>query len=240
MAPINIPLIDATTDALHAQGIELCHLYQFGDTVQEHIGTLIELARIPEAGRVVDLGSGVGAVSRLMQEQLPAAQFTLVNLSAHQQTYAPKWMRQVVCDMTCTPFPAESFDSALAIFAFSQAELFAALREAYRLLVPGGTLLVYDVLRISGDNSKLDPHCCQARTGAEVLDAARAVGFTLCTFAAPTEYGYTIDDEALRAEILTDFEGTGPGLWQLQKPSSATRCALPLPQKSRTATARTG
>lgn len=217
MAPINIPLIDATTDALHAQGIELCHLYQFGDTVQEHIQTLIGLTRIPVVGRVVDLGSGVGAVSRLMQEQLPAARFTLVNLSAHQHTYAPSWMRQVVCDMTATPFPAESFDTALAIFAFSQVDLDAALLETYRLLVPGGTLLVYDVLRISGDNSKLDPHCCQARTGGEVLDAARAVGFTLCAFMAPKTYGYTIDDEALRAEILKDFEGTGPGLWQLRK-----------------------
>ena len=220
LAPLDLDAIDRVTDYLIAEhNLRLCLLYQFGADLDEHIEIFAQLARIPPGGRVVDLGSGVGEVSRLLQKQVPGATFSLVNLSSHQHYYAPEWMEKHACDLTSVPLPSASFDSALAIFSFSQCDLDAALREAFRLLIPGGTLLVYDVLRLSGDNSRLDRLCCQARTRDEVADAAMRAGFSCEAFYQPTNYDYTIDDTSLREQVLQEFEGTGPGLWQLIKPA---------------------
>lgn len=200
----------------------LLHLYQFGETTAEHVGTLASLARIQPGSRVIDLGSGVGGFSRIAQQLVPDASFTLVNLAERQHDFAPEHMQKLVCDFTRVPLPDSSFDSAVAIFSFSQVEdVKPALAEAFRLLCPGGTLLVYDVLRVSGDNSRLDKLCCKARTERELSDAALACGFTEAVFVRPSTFTYTLKDQQILAEVLKEFEGTAPGIWQVRKPVNA-------------------
>ena len=101
---------------------------------------------------VLDVGCGLGACTALFADGYPSASVTGINYSARQIAYAqdnhahPR-VRFHRMDATALAFPDQSFEcihSVEAAMHFRPRHAFFA--EARRLLVPGGRLILTDVL----------------------------------------------------------------------------------------------
>ena len=94
--------------------------------------------------RILDLGGGgEGVIGRLRGRQVVA-----VDIRKEELDEAPSGPVKVVADARDLPFPDASFDAATAFFFLmyvSVTDRAAVLREAHRVLRPGGTLRIWDV-----------------------------------------------------------------------------------------------
>ena len=114
---------------------------------------MMEMAGIKDKDRVLDAGCGVGGSSLFMASVL-GCRVTGISLSQGQiekaRQYAEKRKQQglvdfLVMDYCNTTFPNESFDVIWGCESICYAPDKAAfIKEAYRLLKPGGRLVVAD------------------------------------------------------------------------------------------------
>jgi demethylmenaquinone methyltransferase / 2-methoxy-6-polyprenyl-1,4-benzoquinol methylase len=113
---------------------------------------VIRKANIPAKGKVLDLGSGTGDLSREALKQVPgcfpiAADFTLnMMLVGKRQTGKPQaWSG---ADALNLPFQNETFDAVISGFLMRNVvDLDQALAEQLRVLKPGGRLVILDTTR---------------------------------------------------------------------------------------------
>jgi len=93
--------------------------------------------------RIIDLGGGgEGVIGRLR-----GAQVTAVDIRQQELDDAPAGPVKVVADARRLPFPDRSFDAATAFFFLMYVpgeDRSKVLKEAYRVLRPGGTLQIWD------------------------------------------------------------------------------------------------
>ncbi|MGN0746449.1 MAG: class I SAM-dependent methyltransferase [Aristaeellaceae bacterium] len=95
------------------------------------------------AGSILDLGGGgEGVIGRVY-----GAQVTAIDVSRDELDEAPGDCRKLVMDATAMTFPDSSFDHVTSFYTLmymTVTEQRAALKEAARVLRPGGTLHVWD------------------------------------------------------------------------------------------------
>lgn len=109
-----------------------------------------------QKAHLVELGCGTGAGTRMVAEALPSTQISAMDLSRPYLNYTRKNLGPlnnvdlVHSDATDTPFKDNFFAGAFSIFLFH--ELPAQIRlkvlsEAWRVLKPGGTLVLVDSIQ---------------------------------------------------------------------------------------------
>lgn len=104
---------------------------------EEHTRRMIELGKLKTHSNILDMGAGAGETVRLLNE---------MGYAAHGIDIEPRSELIERGDMLHTQFPDESFEGVISQCAFYvSGDVRSALREAYRLLRPGGVLMLSDV-----------------------------------------------------------------------------------------------
>lgn len=177
----NIEAIEAATDTCVKQGMRVLNAYLLAEDEPAHARRLLELMRPPQGAVVLDAGCGVGELARLMNLQRPDLTFKLLNVSAGQLAQCPEGMEKIEASYEATGLPDASVD--VVIFAFSlchAADWLAVLREAVRVLKPGGIVFVFDMARTDDGNGLMrEMLSADAYRPDTVADVARRAGLAL-------------------------------------------------------------
>lgn len=115
-------------------------------------------------GHWLELGCGTGSATRSVLETFPTTKVTAMDLSAPYLKIAQEHLRRysnvgfLQADVTDLDFKNDTFDAVYSVFMLHElpkAERESMLREAYRVLRPGGVMVVADSLQ-KGDEPELD------------------------------------------------------------------------------------
>jgi ubiquinone/menaquinone biosynthesis C-methylase UbiE len=143
------------------------------------------LAFIPRKdGTILDVACGKGATTRYLLNYYPTSSVTAINISEKQlewcRSRAPR-CRFLLMSATEMEFGDASFDNVICVeaaFHFNTRERF--FREAYRILKPGGKLVLSDIIR-SADAPEIRPRSPEAfwpsRNYVQDLDEYRTLCF---------------------------------------------------------------
>ncbi len=111
---------------------------------------VIRLARLQPGDSLLDLGAGTGdlafeALRQQPQARVFAVDFTLEMMRLGQRRGTLPWSS---ADALCLPFPEAAFDAVVSGFLLRNVvAVQKALQEQYRVLKPGGRIVVLDTTR---------------------------------------------------------------------------------------------
>ena len=101
------------------------------------------LERLPEEGRVLSLGCGIGVHEASLRTRRPGLDLVCTDLQDEMLAQVPPHLTRVGVDMRSMPFADGSFDAVYEITALVFVpDPEAALFEMARVLCPGGLLLL--------------------------------------------------------------------------------------------------
>lgn len=195
-------LVEMIAAALRAAGIEPASATtaDLAGVDEFHIGgrgatlALAERMGIGQDSTVLDIGSGLGGTARTLAESFGCT-VTGIDLTPSFCSAATALSRWTglddrttfrVGDACALDLADDSFDAAITIHAaMNIPDKSAVYREAYRVVRPGGTFAVYDVLRGEGGDVRFPvpwarkPSMSHLAKPEEMRDMLAAAGFAL-------------------------------------------------------------
>lgn len=159
--PFNLEMVEVATIAAIAAGHPVLQTHYYGGTDEAHVEQLLDWLDPALGSMVIDAGSGLGEVSRLMAEMRPDLAFLLVNLSPLQLSLGPadseRFQRLHADCQDLRGFVPDEFAQAVMFSsALCQMDAELALAEAYRVLSTDGVLLVNDMARLDDQSQELE------------------------------------------------------------------------------------
>lgn len=151
---INQHVLDAVSRQALEHDFRLLQGFRLAPTDFGHMFALLNFLDPPVNSYWLDVGCGFGEPAKIMHSIRPDLQFFLLNNNRLQLDHAPAMFERVYADMHELPFADGLFDGAMFLYSLCHAdELCQVLREAARVVRPGGILFIYDYLRHSGDDA---------------------------------------------------------------------------------------
>ncbi|MEU4999094.1 methyltransferase domain-containing protein [Streptomyces sp. NPDC021622] len=145
-------------DAPHPAGLDLVTLSS--EAQDRYTDYLISVLHLRPGRRFLDIGCGPGRPAARLAEQT-GAHVTGISVSKEQIDRANRLaagseqLTFEVADATRLPYDDESFDGAWAVESIGHMDRAKALKEAWRVLRPGGELLVLEAV-LTADPSEAD------------------------------------------------------------------------------------
>lgn len=107
------------------------------------VGTLIDMMAPQPGERILDVGSGSGALDRMIARRFPANPIVATDVNPFLQREAAALTRDATIEFRLAnaealAFPDASFDCAFTVTVFEECDADRALRELWRVLRPGG------------------------------------------------------------------------------------------------------
>lgn len=205
-------LIDRITPHLVNAGHRVFQIHRFAQSEAEHCRRLLLWADLPIGARVIDMGCGIGAMAEQWTVHRSDLTFLLVNQSAMQLSYTS--LPTYCGDFCHLPIDDMSADAVLFCFSIGHADHRMALREAARVLRPGGILFIYDMIVSVGTSAALPDlqYCIHNRTTIErLIDQS---GFDLDIFLSPNPNHESYGQSILGESYETIFHNTEPAIWR--------------------------
>lgn len=215
-APFDLAGLGEQTRRAVAGGSQLLQVHRFGKSDAEHVSRLMRWAQFQTHGRIIDMGCGVGAMASMMRRLGMMMDITLLNISQEQLDMCPAGFEKVCAPFEDTGLPAEWFDGAMFCFSIGHGDPAQAMRETFRILRPGGVLMVYDMARLWGDNTLMHQLSYEVHGADWMENIAVLAGFEpdICIF--PRRY--TTPAYVIEQGIMGCFDGTVPVVWRFVKP----------------------
>ena len=115
---------------------------------------LLNKASLSTSDLILDVGCGTGVLEEDIGDALGA---TVVGLDLTKEMLGIAQSKRIMClealvlgDAECLPFAAESFDSVLSGYVVKYCNRLNFVEQIYRVLKPGGRLVLYDFARPHG------------------------------------------------------------------------------------------
>lgn len=209
--------LNEASEQAHKTGLRVLQGFRLDTTDQGHVMALLHHMNPGQGTKWVDIGCGFGEPAKLMKELRPDLLFWLVNNNTFQLSKCPSDMPTFCCDMNEMPFDREEFDGAMFLYSLCHTDDFViTLREAARVVRPGGKLFVYDYVRFEGDDQLSMDHLNARFIPFDMLRAvARAGDWEFESFVLPRGsdaiFRSVMPNQYLYAQI---FRGLRPIIWK--------------------------
>lgn len=111
---------------------------------------VIQQAKVPPHGRILDIATGTGDIAQEAIEQIPGVQavggdFTLEMMQAGKKYPKRQAIQWVGSDALALPFPNDYFDAVTSGFLMRNViDVEKALQEQFRILKPGGRIVILE------------------------------------------------------------------------------------------------
>jgi ubiquinone/menaquinone biosynthesis C-methylase UbiE len=166
---------DAPGAIRHARAYELLSTLAFAGSRRRIFGRLVALAEVTADDEVLDVGCGPGYLTSLAAQAAPAGRAVGVDVSEPMIEEARRKRASANCSFVvgkaeALDLPDASFDvvlSSLAVHHIPEDARARAFAEMFRVLRPGGRVLIADFLPPQG---RLARHLVGATTGEAMRD----------------------------------------------------------------------
>lgn len=211
MASFNHDAVEQSTVFMLQNGIYLLQAHRFAATEMEHAVRLLKWADPEHGARIIDMGSGIGAMAAAWLQVRPDLKFTLVNINKFQLDMSPASCDQLHCSMTAVHVEDDTQDMAICCFSIGHADVDDALAEMARVVRPGGVVFIYDMHCDQSSKNRLTDFAYELTEPHTLKEIAEKHGLHCDFYMEPNDRG-TLKNAV--PELADVFGNLKPVIWR--------------------------